>query len=323
MGRAMLMACVPWLGWLMVSLVVLLLLVRISRAKFEPNRLRELHADQHGSAQSLSFVLTLPLFIMIILFIVQVSQLMIGAIVVQYAAVATARAAAVWIPAEWSGIEGANCIGMYYPDPNATDQVVPNLNPNTPGYGPTDGGMTFCIEPGSPKYSKIASAAVMACMPISPSRDTGSSLSGQGTAAAEIIKTAYAALAPSSATNLAIPKRIENKLAYAMDNTTVEMRFYHTNHEPPLVLYPFENQFQFNELGWQDQIQVTVKYNLPLLPGPGRLLARQVVGPAGTVDETSRAISHQSGVYTYPLSASAVIGNEGEKTVIPYIYHVY
>ena len=49
--------------------------------------------------QSLSFVLTLPLFIMVMMMIVQVSQLMIGMVVVHYAAFAAARSAAVWIPA--------------------------------------------------------------------------------------------------------------------------------------------------------------------------------------------------------------------------------
>ena len=63
-----------------------LLLAGLSRARLELGRLRQLHADQRGSAQSLSFVLTLPLFIMVLLFIVQVSQLMIGKVVVEYAA---------------------------------------------------------------------------------------------------------------------------------------------------------------------------------------------------------------------------------------------
>ena len=49
--------------------------------------------------QSLSFVLTLPVFIFIMMMIVQVSQLMIGIVVVHYAAFAAARSAAVWIPA--------------------------------------------------------------------------------------------------------------------------------------------------------------------------------------------------------------------------------
>ena len=112
MGRAALTACVPWLALLVASFCVLLLLVRMSRARWELGRLRQLHADQVGTVQSLSFVLTLPLFVMVMLLIVQVSQLMIGQIVVEYAAVAAARAAVVWIPAfvvDQSGeVEGWN-----------------------------------------------------------------------------------------------------------------------------------------------------------------------------------------------------------------------
>src|SRR5437763_280558 len=50
-----------------------------------------LHTDQRGSVQSLSFVLTVPLFIMLMLLAVQITQLMIGLVVVHYAAFAAAR----------------------------------------------------------------------------------------------------------------------------------------------------------------------------------------------------------------------------------------
>ena len=62
-------------------------------------RLLEAHRCQRGGVQSLAFVLTLPLFIMVCLFIVQVSQLMIAQMVLHYAAFAGARAASVWIAA--------------------------------------------------------------------------------------------------------------------------------------------------------------------------------------------------------------------------------
>ena len=326
MGRAVLLSCVPWLAWLAVSFLVLYVLLRASRARLDMQRIFQIHADQVGSAQTLSFVLTLPLFIMVMLFIVQVSQLMIGTIVVHYAAVATARAATVWIPAGLPAPEGPNCISLYYPDPDAKDQLMPILDPDSAGYGPTEGGMTFVVEPGSAKYDKIASAAAMACMPISPSRNVGAQLTGQGSMAADIITTAYSALAPASQANTATSKRIANKLAYAMANTKVEIRFRHKNSEPPLATYFIDDdigEFRYNEIGWQDQITVTVKHNLALLPGPGRLLARHVVGPPGTSDDVSGKITNQGGVYTYPLSASAVIGNEGEKPVIPYVYQIY
>ena len=334
MGRAVLQACLPWLALLLASFAVGYLLIRLNRSQcrrqrgtlFRLGRLRELHRDQGGSVQSLSFVLTLPVFVMVMLFIVQVSQLMIATIVVHYAAFATARSAAVWIPANLGSPEMENCISWYYADPDAPDQVAPVFDPDDPNFGPAEGGMTFIVEPGSPKYDKIASAAVLACAPISPSRDLGLELPGDGSAAAEILKSAYEAMVPDAGQNARIPVRLENKLAYAMHNTDVKIRFYHKNSEPPLVTYfhnPDIGEFYFNELGWQDQITVTVKHKLALLPGPGRLLASQAIGPDGQPDRVSEVIQRDEGVYKIELEASATIGNEGQKSVIPYEYSVY
>jgi hypothetical protein len=296
-------------------------LVRSSRVQLRLGRLFELHRDEAGSVQSLSFVLTLPLFIMIMMLIVQVSQLMIGVVVVEYAAFATARSAAVWIPAAMAPPEGPCCISSYSVDPDALDQALPELNPAAADYGPKSGGVTYLIAPGSPKYTKIASAAILACVPISPSRDVGL----QAPAAAEmdsVLKAAYGTLAPSSGTNGAIGPRLDRKLAYSMQNTNVQIRFYHKNQEPPLETYGEADdpgEFYSNEVGWQDPITVTVNYNFPLLPGPGRLLARFVAGPSGT-DKVASTIQKIGSVYTYPLQASATIGNEGEKSVVTYVY---
>ncbi|NQU26475.1 MAG: pilus assembly protein [Candidatus Nealsonbacteria bacterium] len=323
MGRAVLQACLPWLALLLASFAVGYLLVRLNRSPIRLGRIRELHRDQGGSVQSLSFVLTLPIFVMVMLFIVQVSQLMIATIVVHYSAFATARSAAVWIPANVDSQELENCISWYYADPDAPDQVAPVFNPEDPNYGPAEGGMTFVVEPGSPKYDKIASAAVMACTPISPSRDLGLDLPGEGSAAAAILKSVYLAMVPGAERNARIPARLENKLAYAMQNTDVQIRFYHKNSEPPLVTY-FRyrdiGEFYFNEMGWQDQITVTVKHRLALLPGPGRFLASRI---AGRPDEVSEQIERDEGVYKIELEASATIGNEGQKSVIPYVYSAY
>jgi hypothetical protein len=326
MGRMILQACLPWLAWLAAAFLAGYLLVRLNRSRVELRRLRRLHGDQDGTAQSLSFVLTLPFFVMIMLFIVQVSQLMIGTIVVHYAAFAAARSAVVWIPARLAPPEQENCISAHFEDPEAEEQVRPILDPLDPDYGPAAGGVTYVVAPGSPKYEKIASAAVLGCMPISPSRDLGLSAPRSGSLAAEIIKGAYGSMAPGSAANAMIPARLENKLAYAMQNTTVEIRFYHKNSEPPLVQYflPDDHgEFYFNQLGWQDPITVTVRYNLALLPGPGRLLARNVPGPGGAPDEVSGTIRRVGDVYVYPLEASATLGNEGEQSVIPYEYQAY
>jgi hypothetical protein len=287
-------------------------LCRASHAKLDLRRLVRLHGNEVGSVQSLSFVLVLPLFVMIVLFIVQVSQLMIATVVVHYAAYSAARTAAVWIPANLSGGEGPNCISSYSPDPSAGNQTMPSL------LGPTSGGMWFVIQPGSPKYNKITSAAAMALMSICPSRDVGVTLPSQDSAAADVLKTAYSAFLPASTSNSAISGRIEHKLAYALANTTVELRFYHQNSEPPLATYGLASdagEFYANEIDWQDEIEVTVRHNFALLPGPGRFLAQHLAGS----DPVADAISNQGGVYTYPLSASATIGNEGERPLLSYV----
>lgn len=317
MDRSVILACLPWMTILIASFCVLFLIARANRAKIKPRRLRRLHADQRGAVQSLSFVLTLPIFIMVMMLIVQVSQLMIGQIVVEYAAFATARSAAVWIPADTGGgYEQENCISSFFVDVEASDQTTPILDDDDPNYGPTESGATYRIVPEGPKYAKITSAAVMACMSISPSRDVGATLSGTGPAAADILYRTYMAMAPGSDSARALAGRIRNKLAYSMANTSVEIRFHHRNSEPPLgvtyLIPPDADEFRYNELGWQDQITVTVRHNLALLPGPGRLLAR-----------SSEGIDDQGTVYVYPLSASAALGNEGEKSVIPYVYQTY
>jgi hypothetical protein len=324
MNRAVLQACLPWLGVLAGALVVAYLLVRVNRARLDWGRLRRLHADEVGSVQSLSFVLTLPVFVMVMLFIVQVSQLMIGITIVHYAAYAAARSASVWIPARLAEPEQENCISSYHLDPDAPDQQPPVLDPQDKKYGPSEGGVTYVIEPSSGKYEKIASAAVMACMPISPSRDLGLPLPPGG-AAADTLRAAYQALAPDSASYAAVPRRLQNKLAYAVSNTKVEIRFFHKNDEPPPETYMLEDdigEFYFNEVGWQDPITVTVKHALALLPGPGRLLARYAPRVYGESDRVSESVEKKDGVYVYPLQASATIGNEGEKPVVPYAYQL-
>jgi hypothetical protein len=317
------MALMPWFAALAVLLLVAWALAGFSRARLRLGRLFDLHADERGSAQSLSFVLTLPVFIMVMMMIVQVSQLMIGVIVVNYAAFTSARAAAVWIPAAMPGDEGPNCISSYQLDPSATDQVSPEMNPQAADFGPNgrSGGETFLINPGSPKYQKISMAAVLACMAVSPSRDVG--LQTGTSQASSILKQAYASLAPSSQSNSQIGPRLDNKLAYALSATNVEVRFYHANSEPPLTTYYLPDdpgEFYSNEIGWQDMITVKVQYQFPLLPGPGRLLARYVVGPSGAPDKVAKTIQKQGNVYVYPLEAQAVIGNEGEKSVVTYAY---
>ncbi len=318
---------------LLVLVIMLLVILRLAAVKMDLARLRQLHANQSGSAQSLSFVLVLPLLIMVVMLIVQVSQLMIGTIVVHYSAYAAARSAAVWIPARLSSVgEGANCISSRSLDWDFPDQVPPSLEP-------TDGGLRFEIAPGSVKFNKITSAAILALIPICPSRNTGEALTGQGQTTARIIKAAYDTYLPSSTTNSAISTRINNKLAYAIANTRLVVNakkedekeglyFYHHNSEPPIENnHPDQTninlRFDYNEIGWQDEITVTVRHDLALLPGPGRMLARYIVGSEGQPDRVSETIRRKGNEYTWPLYATATISNEGEQPLIPYVYQVH
>jgi len=360
MGRAIVLICLPWFGLLVLGVAAAVLLIWLSGARWQAIRLGQLHRDQTGAVQSLSFVLTLPLFILVMLFIIQVSQLMIAAAVVQYAAFAAARAAIVWIPANL-GPEEANCFGnLCVIDRSAPDTVEPVWDLESPAFGPRNGGLTYVVQPGSPKYQKIWAAAVLACMPISPSSpnlvtvgglsggNVATQLPGNGAAVADVLERAYRGMVPATRSN--VSARIQNKLAYAMANTQIEVRFFHPNSEVPLQDYsvfrdpppvdpsnpnprkPREvtddllNPLGFKapsdptvgtfELGWRDPITVTVFHQFALLPGPGRFLSRP--NPRVPTDTVDQRISLQDGIYKYPLWASATLGNEGEKSVIPY-----
>ncbi len=331
MYRQIIADCLPWAALLIASVVILRLLVRADAGRLDLGRLLRLNSDQGGSAQSLSFVLTLPLFIMVMMFIVQVSQLMIATVVVHYAAFAAARNAIVWIPARVEeNEEHENCISSYWPDSEEPAQQFPQLSPESEDYGPSGGGVTYRVYESGPKFDLIHTAAALACLPICPSRDTGSRMPSDKGPWADSLVNAYHALVPDSRQNARTATRLRNKLAYALENTEIEIRFYHPNLEPPLTAYPdltdgrMEDlvEFRSNEIGWQDPIEVTVKHRLALLPGPGRLLARRTGGSRNTQDSVSNKIREAGNTYTYPLTASTVLGNEGEKSVLSYVQQI-
>ena len=314
MTRAVLEACWPYVAALAVCVLALRLLLWASGAKLRLSALRRLHADQRGAVQSLSFVITLPFFIMFVMLIVQVSQLMIATIVVHYASFAAARSAIVWIPAATDIVdEGPNRISAFVPDPAAGIE------------GP---GTTYTITPGGPKYRKIEMAAVLACMPISPSRDVGVVLPPGATGTLQAIKDAYLALAPQSQNNNKIGVRLENKLAYSLQNTRVDISFLHKDQEPPPQIGeppparydrdPDREEFYYNELGWQDSIRVTVTHDLCLLPGPGALLHRPATKSSAHADSVSKSLQQRGKTFVRSLTASVTLGNEGEKSVLPY-----
>jgi hypothetical protein len=323
MTRAILLACLPWAALLVVLLACLYLLIRVNRSRIRLSRVFELHRDQVGGVQSLSFVLTLPFFIMLMLLIVQISQLMIATVVVHYSAYAGVRSAIVWIPANMLAPEGPNSIGAspFLPDLNAPDTTVPILDATDPGYGPADGGVTYYIDMSqyTPKQSKVLTAAGMALVPICPSRDLGLTVPSHASYASGAIETVYHAMVPSSTSNSRMPVRLQNKLAYAMQNSVLVVKFFHTNREPPIqwsYMKPYDpGQFAPNELAWADTITVTVYHNYALLPGAGRIVSALVPEPEDAPD-----FPQSEELYTCVLTASSTMQNEGEIPVIPYVH---
>ncbi|MGB6043244.1 MAG: TadE family protein [Pirellulales bacterium] len=332
----------------MAGLFLLLrLTVAISGGSARPARLLQLHRNEEGGVQSLSFVLALPVFMMVMMGIVQVSQLMIAQVVVEYAAIACARSAAVWIPAH-VGAEGRNHIAgltfREYRDHGSIFDVDAEQAP---------------LEYQSTKRARISLAAVQACLPIAPSRKATTSTlpaAGAGIDPANSLSPltrAFSAIANDGADIDAVPRRLRNKLEYSVAQTRVELSVFHPGGaEPPLRYYyvpqyrrlyvdmlyvdymdaggspvaipGYEDEirgFQPNEIGWQDQITVVVRHNLALLPGPGRLLARTIHHPQNKPDSVAEAIElDEEDMYTWPLVAKATITNEGQRSVIRHEY---
>src|SRR5260370_24318979 len=214
MHRAILEACFPWFLWLLAAFAGLCLVAKVSGARLETARLRRLHRCQEGSVQTLSFVLTLLIFMMIVLFIVQVSQLMIGITVVHYAAFAAARAAVVWLAAEMPD-EPENTI-----DPIAIDDtsVYPAWMSRVVVFNQIPSGRAW-------KYNKIWSAAALANIPIAPSHQylNASALSSFNSNLGNTTAMMYRAMVPKAANDPVITKRILNKNFYACEHTWIQI----------------------------------------------------------------------------------------------------
>ena len=342
LNRAILQALLPALAALAAAFILLRLVVGLSRARLEIARLGKLHRSEEGAVQSLSFVLTLPLFIMIVMFIVQVSQLMIGIMGVHYAAFAAARAAIVWTPARIVG----NTMGEVEEIEN---ELQPPLRTEIPiDLTFTGSGTDFEGAAGytSYKLEKILGAAAMATAPVSPSRQMVDPIScSQCGVQAWAFQAMYQQLVPSSQSNSRIPMRLLNKLSYAYWNTRVELAFFDkdTQEGPtynPRELVLFDGLPQRNdegewirdwvphEVGWQDPLRLTVTHDFALLPGPGRFLAKFIVRANGERDRVSSRVAIRGGAddqvpwirpaYTVPISASATLTNEGFKPLLPY-----
>ncbi len=319
MNRAVLEACCPSLVTLGIAFLALALVIRLSGARFRIGRLAQLHECQHGGVQSLAFVITLPVFVMILLFIVQVSQLMIGIIVVNYAAYASARAASVWVPA-WVD-DQYQTLGR---DDNGENELPPGIIPDTPVYL----GAEDVNEIGSRKYQKIWTAAALACASVSPSRQTQDAGTGSMNASNAIAATnrMYHALDPDAASNSRIPVRLQSKLGYSFENTYVRIVFEDRNSAPNggtrtynPIAHPTVSYYP-SEVGWQDPITVTVYHDFALLPGPGRFLSTLLVRADREADRVSPRIREEAGIHKTRLFASATMTNEGIRSVRPYVH---
>ncbi len=303
MHRETLIACAPYVVAIVVLLACQACLLRLSNARPQLATIRKLHRDQRGAVQSLSFVLTLPIFMFIMMFIVQLALITMARISVEYAAYAAARSAIVWYPANLG--------------PDALRENWTSWSSLLPDRTYEANGRTYVVyrlAPDGDKFARIHLAAAMACMSISPSANTGVSDSDPGNAALPSIQRVYAAMAPASMANGRVPARLRNKLAYALANTRVEIEVHHCGDEisggdPPL--YP-ELYLAANEIGWQDQIYVKVIHQYALLPGPGRLLAKRIRNsPSG--NDVADQIQQSGNVFTRTLVATTRMSNEGQK----------
>jgi len=294
----------PALGWLLGATALLILMVRRSRARWSWRRVAAVAASESGGVQTLSFVLTFPFFVMLLLFIFQISQVMIGLMVVHYAAFAAARSAQVWIPARTSADRENQVL--------STSDVQRTITLNAEAVA----------QSGNQKFERIWSAAVLGCLPIAPSRNVAvpSSpvvLSEQLSA----LQALYAQFDSSAQTNSMIPARLERKLRYSAAFTTVALTFTDRssgpqrggNYESYNPLGHPNVEYLWYEAGWQDPVTVTVMHDFRLLPGPGRWLAKRF----GNTDTVAPRIHQTNNVRQVTLAASTTMTIEGLKSVQP------
>jgi hypothetical protein len=325
MLRPALIACLPWFALLLALVAILWLLLRFCRPPISWQRLTTLHRNEVGGVQSLSFVATLPIFVMVMMLIVQVSQVMIANLVVQYAAFAAARSAVVWLPArvpwDFQRVEYENSIGV----PPIMSFHRYDYDNQGPGWYSGWEYAVWLIEPApfppngsdgsdrSAKLVRIHRAAALACMPIAPSRDADGPAAS--TPLIDSARRAYLAVSPGAATNQRVPARIANKLSYSLQNTKIEM--WRTAPRESKPWWDFLGRYEWAP-SWHDQLTLTVTHQYALLPGPARLLARSVV--RGGQDSVSGRINTSGTFYTIPIKATATLPNEGELSRWQHVY---
>jgi hypothetical protein len=318
-NREILSAVLPWVAALAALCGAFVAVARLSGGSWKVARLRSLHACESGAIQSLAFVLTLPFLVMILLFIVQVSQLMIALVTINYAAFASARAASVWVPTMIQ--DGYAGLGFDTDDQN---ELPPAIAPGVP--------LPLSAEtiPGfqSRKLEKVWTAAALACAPIAPSRTTADSASGAMYAnrTASVMKQLYPRFDPAGTVNPRMPGRIDAKLGYSFENTHVVLQFEDRNSQPvdgTVTYNPIGHPtvtYYPSEVGWQDPITVTVYHDLAMLPGAGKMLSKLIQRADGGVDTIAPTIRQEAGIYKHRIKASATMTNEGIQSRRPYVH---
>lgn len=327
MNRTIIEACAPWGAALAVLCGLFVVVAWLSGGQWRLIRLRSLHRCESGGVQSLAFVLTLPLLCWILLFIVQVSQLMVALTTVNFAAFASARAASVWIPA---AINDQYWGTSYGADLDNQNELPPGIEPSQRLLLSADSVHSF----DSRKYDKIWTAAALACAPISPSRPTPDASRGiaQADRASTSMQRLYPQFDPAATTNSVTPRRLDAKLGYSFENTYVLLEFedrnsleregtvtYNPNLDDDYPIPAERLPYYLPEVGWQDPVTVRVHYDLALLPGVGQIVS-VVLNREHSASPEDPLIRRESGIYKTRLTASATMTNEGIKSVIPYVH---
>ena len=98
-------------GALLCALGLALLIIWRWRNAGRPD-LRELHKAETGAAVAVDFTLTIPIFMSLILFMIQLALMANASLVVHYAAFNGARAAKVWMVEKDHGFAELDCCGV-------------------------------------------------------------------------------------------------------------------------------------------------------------------------------------------------------------------
>jgi hypothetical protein len=119
---------IVWIAWglgiLLLPLVVYIAAWQVSQFSRRPVSLSAFHADQHGASYSLSFVLTLPFIVGLIVLILQTSFLLVAKFGTMHAAFMAARAGVVWTTSDERDVPVSNVAGYFDNFPKAQEKAT-------------------------------------------------------------------------------------------------------------------------------------------------------------------------------------------------------